>query len=166
MRANNHFDFNQILLGLGTLNRTQLEQIRQRCAFFLQQKHGSAGLEDEDWLLYGILSELSRRGIDNQQTINFRIKKSGSFHSYQTKSERVRMLLEQAAPGLTFTERRALGEVAAKELARFFEKDRKWDITLNRMLERIDLVMPAMDRSFPGYLESGMLGVVLRQMRD
>ncbi len=152
-------DHQQILTALPTLNRQQLEGIRQRASLLLQHRtHKNESIEDEDWLLAGILTELKHRGLSNYQ--NFRIKKSSSFAGFQTQSETVRILLEQGAPGLNLVERRFLGEIAGYELANYIKG---WtDVSLYTMLENVGKVPMAIDHAFPGYLASKMLWVVIR----
>lgn len=146
----------EVLLSLGRLNRKQLEEVRRRAAFFLQHKTEPDSVEDEDWLLTGILTELRRRGLDSR---SFRIKRASSYASFQTQSENVRELLLTAAPGLTAVQRRALGEVAAYELASYLS----WtDVSRETMLTYVARIPEAIDRAYPGYMASQLLGLVVR----
>jgi hypothetical protein len=154
--------YDETLSNLPKFNRRQLEEIRRRCAFLLQQKSTKhETLEDEDWILEGILIEIRRRGLGPPP--GFRIQRHSSYANFSTQSANVRELLVKTISNLTATERRFFGEVAAKELARYIH----WkDISLNVLLENVSLVPQALEKAFPGYLTSGMMGVMLRHMRD
>lgn len=153
-------EFSDVLRALPSLNRTQLEELRTKAAFLISRRPNTAtSMEDEDWLLYGIKTELVRRGLENP---DFIFRKNESFRSFITISPKVRELLESAAPGLSLTERRWLGEVAAKELAKYL----RVDISLRSMLEHASQIPQALNRAFPGYMEGRMLGIVIKHMRD
>jgi hypothetical protein len=149
---------NEVLLSLGGLTRAQLEEVRKRAAFLLQHKVGPAPVEDEDWLLAGILAELRRRGLESRDT--FRLKKPASYAGFQTQSENVRESILAATPGLSAVRRRALGEVAARSLADFLAS---WPVEVNRdnLLRHVGRVTEALDWAFPGYLTAGVLGLVV-----
>lgn len=153
-------DFADILRTLPALNRKQLEELRTKAAFFIQRRPDvNVSMEDEDWLLSGIKKELVRRGLEKP---DFVFRKNDSYRSFVTTSVKVRELLEEAAPGLSLVERRYLGEIAAKELARYL----RVEITLRSMLEHASQIPQALNRAFPGYMEGRMLGIVIRQPRD
>ncbi len=112
-------------------------------------------------MLRGILREIERRGLEVHP--GFRIKKMGSFASFATKSERVRELLEKTVPNISLTQRRYLGELSAYCLCDYVVwKGFSKDVSLSVLLERVDFIPHALERSFPGYLEAGALGTVLR----
>ena len=142
-----------------SLTRGEIEQIQQRCRYWLQRKTASARvtLEDEDWLLAGLLTELRRRGLDNRD--QFRPNAS-----FTTQSARVREMLDQLAPGLTLVERRYLGEVAARALADYINRFR--DLNIGTLTQMVSSVPTALDRSFPGYIAAGMLPVLVRTLHD
>lgn len=153
-------DHREIVASLRSLSRSQLEDVRRRAALYLQHSKPST-VEDEDWLLIGIRTELSRRGLESRDT--FRLKKPSSFASYQTQSETVRSLLLSAAPDLTAVQRRALGEIAAKALADFLTSWQKPPtISREALLRRVSRVPEALDWAYPGYMAAGLLGVVVR----
>ena len=150
--------FEDIVPALSTLNRSQLEQLRTRAAFLLQHSP-RATIVDEDWLLTGVLSELRYRGLTDLTT--FKIKNSTSFAGFQTRSENVRRVLLEGAPGLNAVERRALGELAAKWLAASLAE---WtEVSLHSMLEKIGNIPAVIDAAFPGYMAERMLGIVIRR---
>lgn len=154
-------DYSQIISGLSSLDRAQLEEVRRRCAYYLQHRSSSPEpVEDEDWLLAGLFAELSRRGLE--QRTNFQIKKPVSFAGFQITSAAVRVVLLQACPGTTAVQRRALGEVCGYELAKFIES---WShpqvICRDTLLRHVGKVPDAIDRAYPGYLGAGLLSVVI-----
>lgn len=146
----------RLLQSLQSMSRSQLEQVRQRASYHLQHKTGAIeSVEDEDWLMLGILHELDRRGLDARP---IRLKKPASFAQYQTQSENVRALLLKAAPGLNVLQRRALGQVASKELARYLT----WvDVNRGSMLMYVSKIPEAIDAAYPGYMAAKMLGLVV-----
>lgn len=149
-------DYSQINQALGRLSRNQLEQVRKRCTFLLQyQTREQVPVEQEDWLLLGILSELRYRGLDKG---SFQLKNHSSHASFNSQSEKVRELLLEAAPGLTPVERRVLGQVAAAALAKYIS----WtDVNRDNMLRYVSHVPEAVDVAFPGYMESRLLHLVV-----
>lgn len=144
-----------IMIGLASLTRTELEAVRNRCSYLLQHERGGRQVQD-DWLLAGILHELRRCGIDNRAT--YRPRKSSA--SFVPQSARVRKLLTDAVPDMSTAECLLLGEIAASCLASYIA--RRYELSLASMLGRVSQVPVAIDSSFPGYLESGMLGMVIR----
>src|SRR6266702_495958 len=157
----NNMNYNSILLTLPSLTRTQLEEVRRRASYVLQLTAGNVRkqvLEQQDWLLEGIVSELKYRGLWID-AFKFHIKNNKSFHSYQTKSEKVRELLEQASPNMTLIEKTVLGQICGYELACLL----RMNVSLHDMLEHVDLIPIAIDKSYPGYLASRMLGVIIKK---
>jgi len=147
-----------IIWAIPSLNRKELETVKKTVQYHLGKKASSNSIEEEDWLLAGLLAELRRRGIANKGD-GFRIKKLSSFASFQTKSIEIRSLLEESAPSLNIIERKYLGEIAAYELANYITW---YDISLNVLLENINLIPLAIEKSFPGYMSSKMLGIIIQ----
>src|SRR5215470_3163619 len=99
---------------LPTYTKQQIDDIRRRCTKLLQTKTKQReSVEVQDWLLEGVIAESRKRGfyIPSQ----FHVRGHRSFAGYLTKSQQVRELLLEAAPGLTPIQTRYLGEVAAGE---------------------------------------------------
>jgi hypothetical protein len=159
--------YKDILESVPYLKRNELEELRLRVNFNLKAKSTSPvkePIESEDWILEGIKTEIERRGLMDKG-MQFRIKNNTSFQGFQTKSQAVRELLAKAAPDLTVIERRYLGEVAAKELARYIEgwnsEDYQVVISLHTLLRYVDRIPEAIEHSFPGYIASQMLGIII-----
>lgn len=157
--------FDQIMAGLGYLNKTQLRAVEAKAKFFGQHERrtGPTTIENEDWLKIGILSELTNRGLDGR---DFRIKKDSSFASFNTQSENVRSILLKAVEPLTAVQCRALGGVAAECLAKYIltwrHEGKSFEVTRETMFRYASRIPQAINWAFPGYLESGLLGVLIK----
>ena len=162
-------NFQQVIGLLSSLSRSELDEVRKRAAFFLQHKAVQrAVVEQEDWLLEGVLTELERRGRYSNRG-QFKLKNTGTFAGVSTKLAEVRRLLEKAAPNISPSQKKYLGEVVAEELANYLSTPYLVDgkivvreLSINSMLSNIHLAPEAIDRAFPGYMAAGMLGLVVR----
>jgi len=156
-------NYQEVLNSISFFNLKQLEELRRKALFLIQlrSRTKSSGVKDQDWLLAGILTELTYRGLLSEKD-RFRIKKSTSFRGFQTKSEKVRELLEEAAPRLKDVEKIALGQICGRELAHYLAYNGN-DVSLHLLLEHVDLTLMAIDKAFPDYLQSRMLGVIVNQ---
>ncbi len=155
-------NYQEVLNTISFFNLRQLEELRSKALFLIQLRSKSTqGIEDSDWLLAGILTELTYRGLISEKD-RFRVKKATSFRGFQTKSEKVRELLENSAPELNNIEKKALGQICGRELAYYLTYNGN-DVSLHLLLEHVDLTLMAMDKAFPGYLQSRMLGVIIKQ---
>ena len=153
-------DYDQILSSLPSLSRHQLEEIRRRSVFLLQHKSSSVPVEDEDWLLLGILTELQQRGLDNRSS--FKIKRTSSYAGFSTQSERIRSLIATAVPNMSSVQQRAMGEVAADALCRYLLSWRDPpQLSRSTLLRYVGRVPEALDWSYPGYIASGLLGLTI-----
>jgi hypothetical protein len=150
-------NISRILEALPQLSRQELEAIKSRCTYLLQFNKKQETMEDEDWLLRGLLCELRRRGLDNRAS--FSVRKSST--SFVTQSERIRKLLIDAVPDMTLTERRLLGEIIGEALANYLVSIRQ-EVSLTSMLRHVGKVPQAMDHSFPDYIATGMLRLVIQ----
>jgi hypothetical protein len=145
---------------LPTFTRKQLDDIRKRCALLMQrQSQISDGVEEQDWLLEGILSECQHRGVFVGRT--FHLKRAGSFAAYATKAETVREILTECAPGLSPVQRVRLGQVCARELANYLHGHFHSPPSFKAMMDRVDWIPLAMDTAFPGYMASKLLQLVV-----
>lgn len=157
-------NFQSITSALPNLTKKELEDIRRRCVILLQSKQSTRqNIEEDDWLLYGVGQELKYRGLeDGERFAAFRIKNASSYSGYLEKARAVRTLLEECAPNITTVERRYLGEIAAKELARYIDTWKNTDVSRDSLLHHIDKIPVALQRSFPNYLESKLLGMLIK----
>jgi hypothetical protein len=146
---------------LPLLSRKQLDEIRKRCALLMQQQSTkSDSVEDQDWILEGILHECQHRGIYVGRS--FHIKRTGSFAAFATKSEALRELLTECAPGLTPVQYVALGQVCARELANHLTiRFNTPQVSFKAMMDRVEWIPAALEESFPGYMQSRLLSLVV-----
>ena len=151
--------YENTLIELPTYSHKQLEEVRKRCALLMQSKSSIGNsVEEADWVLEGILHECEHRGIYVSR--GFHLKRSGSFGSFATKSEQVRDLLTECAPGLTPVQRVALGQVCARELANLLQRiygTPNFDL----MMTRVHMIPEAVEQAFPGYMASRLLGLTV-----
>lgn len=140
---------------LPSLTRKELDDIRKRCALLMQnQSIRSDAVEEQDWILEGILHECQHRGIYVGRS--FHIKRTGSFAAFITKSEALRELLAECAPGLTPVQRVALGQVCARELANYLRQP-----SFQSMMNHVHLIPTALEEAYPGYMQSRLLSLVV-----
>lgn len=156
MRPSPHFQ--KILEQLPDLNIEQLKEVKKRCDYALKQK---TQMENpQDYLLDGILNELRNRGLGPTVPDNFRIKNSRSFSAYINTSERVKAYLEEAIPNMTFTQKKSIGVIAARCLAKYIES---WEhiVSLETMLRHVSRIPAAIDFFFPEYASNGALRLLV-----
>lgn len=119
-----------------------------------------------DWLLWGVLAELKRRGLSYREQGPADIRRLAP--NYEAASEPVRAQLErclrQGVPTPGKVELYALGSLAARALAEYMES---WEgvrvpIGLKSLLNNIGKTLEAVDQSYPGYLRCGLIHCLLR----
>lgn len=156
-------DIKDILRALPSLGPEALENVRKRCVA-LQSISGApatkADLEVErDWLLQGILAELRGRGLGRTIPSGFRIKSMKTFQGYPQRAERVRDWIEGALPTMTPGEKKKMGWLLAAALAAYLEP---WaGVSLQSMLINVAKAPEALEKSYPGYIQAGLLGFIL-----
>lgn len=115
----------------------------------------------DDWLLQGIMVILDDLGLGDTVPHRFKITNRRQFYGYLDKAEKVRSVCETSVPNMTKLDRMGLGRLLARCLASYIEKFRA--VSLNALLQHVDLALPALEECFPGYRQSGHLRVVLRR---
>lgn len=158
-------DFNNLVRQLPLLTKEQMTDMRRRLAFLIG---GESVGQNEDWLLIGIFEVLRARGKGHTIPPGFTVKKSRSYHGFDTQADRVRQVLDEAVPNMTMTEQRGIGVLCARALADYIESWTKSDgskheIDLDKMLHNVGKIPNAVDFAYPGYLSSGMLGMLVRR---
>lgn len=153
--------YDDILATVPKLSSTELRNIIKFCnaalSFRGAERHTDAG--EDDWLLRGVLAELDSRGL--YAPSGFKIRSGTAYKGYTAKAAVVRDTIERAAPDMDITQLRLMGEVAAHELARMIT----WKtLSLEVLLDNINLVPEALERSFPGYIAAGLLHLVIRRI--
>lgn len=153
-------EYARLKRSLSDLTRDQAAEVRRLLAHQIGMT--SVG-QQSDWLLAGILEVLRERGLGHAIPPHFAIRRSRSFGSYETRSDRVRQLLHAALSGMTLTETRSIGVIAARCLAEYIDTWDKNEITLDKLLFNVGQIPAAMERAFPGYIDSNVLGFLLRR---
>lgn len=124
---------------------------------------GGAVEIENDWLLYGITIELKNRG-QTHPPLNV-IKGMVDYKTYKRKVQGAHEMLTpklQGRPiGLSHAEKLALGIITTRALAVLVAEFAP--ITLSTLLRNADLYVEALEKSFPGYLESSTLLWLLRR---
>lgn len=155
-------DYNHILAQLPLLTKAQATDLRRHLLFFIDKRE-TGNVENADWLLDGIITVLRERGVGHMIPPNFRIRKANSYQGYETQADRVRMVLNEAIPNMNVTEQRSIGVHAARALADYISG---WsEVSYDTMLRNVAKIPEALDASFPGYLDSGMLKFLLGTRR-
>ncbi len=150
---------------LPKLNQSELKELKKRIDALIQLEvewddHPKA-IPDHDWLTDGIWSELARRGLVEKTFIVRRVRAS-SPKDYEARSAAIRkLILQHVNPPLPYPGLMALGQVCGEALARFIQHQEHFG--LKSMLYSIDRVPEALEASFPGYLECGMIGFLIRE---
>jgi hypothetical protein len=120
----------------------------------------------DDWLFEGVLKELSRRGLV------YRVKDAADVQriapNYEDDAAFVRSTLEkslkQGMPDFRRIHLSALGCASARCLANYITSWRlQSPLGLKFMLTNTSKTFEAIDKSFPGYLQSGMVSVLVQR---
>lgn len=153
-----------IVMLLPKLDASGLAQVALKVKA-LQALTGAAATPDavaigdqEDYLLYGIIHELKRRGLIQSYEGGVRASVT---KRYTEESADIRSLLNLRLGELPTVEMYALGRMAIRELARYQEA-RDIPISGKMLINSIGLTITAIEASFPGYLEAGLLPATWR----
>lgn len=121
-------------------------------------KPSAAAALEADWLFFGVMSELSRRGLKYRSRGAPDVARLAP--NYTETSEIIRIELETALKIMIPQPKRAqlymLGNVTARALAEYLEGGPS-PIGLKTLLNNIDKTLEAIDWSFPDYLRCGMI---------
>jgi hypothetical protein len=136
---------------------------------FIDQFGGAASLQSasakSDWLLTGILHELSRRGLHYHGQIDVSIIRLAPNYGDVAASMRDELVHEfkRSHPQPKYAELLALGSVTARALAEYLIRVRA-PVGLKTMLQNVGKVFEALDVSYPGYVQSGFLGMLVKTL--
>lgn len=156
-------DFNAVLRTLPSLEPAQLQQLRGKIGALL----GLSGVKElppdvpvvSDYLLNGVVYELRRRGLlGSSSGLPHRLRTS----EYSRLSADVQKHLDQNVGPLTVVEATALGQLAVRALASYLERG-NIPISPSTLINNISKVPIALDASYPGYLEAGLLSCCWRK---
>jgi len=173
-------EFQTLLVALPTMSQTQLREVRNRVrALISGASLGGTVIADAgtalptdaadgtsntiDWLLEGIYHELKRRGLLTDSGRFVPVKSISPEYPEHSRSVR-KHLLEHAGRPLNQGQRLLLGRAVAGALANW-QDIRNEPVGLKSMLRAVPFVPEALDRAFPGYVGSFLLGW-LAQVRD
>jgi hypothetical protein len=130
--------------------------LKARLQFKAEAKPAS---ERDDWLLRGIVVILRKRGLVGRDWWPNETLRKKLAPKYVEEAEQARAVLTaklDATPG----QLQVLGVMAADALATWLE-ERKAPVSIKTMLMNAGNLPEAFDASFPGYLESGLVGAIL-----
>jgi hypothetical protein len=154
-----------IVLGaLVNLTSADLERVKLRVGALNSISGGAKELvvpNPSDFLLDSIYYELRRRGVLHSRSA---LPPKLITATYIEDSAEVRRLLISAVGPLRAIEMGALGHIAIRALASYLEKAGA-PIVPSTLINNISKVIPALEASFPGYLEAGLLIYCLRKER-
>ena len=119
---------------------------------------------EADWLLQGTRDELKRRGHKHYVRDYAQIRSLCS--DYEMASMEIREQLERQVErhiqNPTLTQLRTLGAVSARSLAQYIQSWKKGPpVALTPMLQNVSRTLEALEFSFPGYIQSGMIGCLI-----
>lgn len=153
-----------VLRALPKLQPHELRQIQLKAGASLALSGVTAKqiIQDDpigDYLLDGVIAELRRRGLLGQSGGLF---KRLMPPAYQEASAGVRKHLNERVGQLKAGELAALGQLSARALADYLERGRV-PVSPATLMNNISKVPVAIDASFPGYLEAGVLASCWRK---
>jgi hypothetical protein len=157
----------QLLALYRRLNATDRKAFRLLADAFSGESKTKQVVADvkNDWLLAGILSELSRRGLVTGKFIQVtQIAPRFTGESIQLRSVLVKRYgIDMPKP--KYTELLALGDVVARALADYIAAGRvhtNVTLGLRSMLVHVNRALDAIETEFPDYLASGMLCMLVK----
>ncbi len=146
-----------LLESLGELPPSALQQVALKAKALLSLRGFSNGSTfskiEDDYLLEGIYHALNAEGLISR---DHRMHKRHIPPGFEKHSHEVRVLLESHLAQLKPVERAALGQLAGKCLVKYLKSKGK-GVNLQSMLFEVYRIPAAIDRSYPGYLRSGLL---------
>lgn len=155
----------QVIALLPKLSPAEIDQVQSRLKFLRTYKEAPVADDlSSDWVMSGVITYLSRRGVMVERGAWFAIKKRTAYKVYLNKLPRVMCYLakvEEKAKTRT-RHRPALAYICAKALGEYL--DNAGIFSVSTMLSNIDKIPEAIDKQFPGYVMSEMFGFVLDQL--
>lgn len=115
----------------------------------------------DDWLLFGIISVIRERGLSLSIPPRVGMVKLREFKTYNSVSPRIREGLQKAVGTINKTELHSLGIVVARALAAHLAKFTP--VSFRTMLRFVGQAPDAIEKAFPGYIQAGMLRMVIQR---
>lgn len=155
-------DLQEVLSRLPRLAPQELEQVELRLKALRTISPVTAPLASSvsvpslDWLLEGFYDELEARGMGVRRLPHSLIQRIAPRYDEQSAS-----LRQKWEKGLhSYRQRLALGQLAARALTDYLCPPAP--ICLRTMLVNVRFLPEALDASYPGYLEAGMIPSLVR----
>lgn len=160
-------DLSTVLNILPRLDVSELLQVKNKASASLSLStlaNSSSGLpsgQDEpmDYLLDGIQVELRRRGLLGR---DMKLQAKVIPGTYGLAAIDVKKLLEEHVGRLSAAEYALLGQLSIRCLAKYLE-NRGVPISAKSLCQAISKIPQALDDSYPGYLQAGLLPFALRK---
>lgn len=154
-------DLGLVLRALPTLTREELQQVRTRISAVgsltgsasIIPQPSAANTSGDDYILTGITGELRRRGLLKPTS---RVAPTLLTKDYHAASSDVRAFLEDNIKLSRAVDFAALGKLCGRELAAYLERGRV-PVLPRTLVLNVQKIPEALDASFPGYLEAGLL---------
>lgn len=158
----------QILALIPKLKAEDIPAIRKSLDCIASDQHSKVPVElnADDWLLPGIVSYLSWKGLlSGSKGASLLMKRKG-FAQYQQKLPDALEYLDDllAKYELGTRHRTQMAIIATYTLGGLLEH---WKVfSVGAMLINIDKIPEAVERGFPGYIQAGLFGFVLKTSVD
>lgn len=135
-----------------------LEALRVR-GVVARQAHAQP--QPRDWLLDGFVDMFIREGLLTAQFADSDLPKREAYRTYLKKFSRVMCWLNdlERTQGLSVDDRPMLASICARSMAEYFREMGLFRVST--VLSQIDRLPEALDRSFPGYVGAGVLGMII-----
>ena len=150
-----------------SLNNAELDEVIKRAKYLRGHSVNGAVAarrdppDAKDWLLEGLYSELKTNGFDGMLPPYNKVPTITGYDDYVVFSAGLRAEFEKRVPNMTRLQKLQLGRVLARAYAR--ELSQFPGVSLRAMLQQIDRLPDAVERSFPGYLRSGVLALLIHR---
>jgi hypothetical protein len=147
----------QALKLLPQLSPEEQLEVKKRVDYLLKEIPTHPSRPADDWLTEGVCSELVRRGYLHKGMDWHKVAPKGYSKTVEVVRE---FLLKAVRRPLNTAQKYALGRLVARALADYLENVPGFGLRV--MLQNLDKATPALDASYPGYVASGMLGLLIK----
>lgn len=147
--------YDEVKQAIPNFSEREIKDLYNRCKILLKAE---PAVDNTDWLLDGILTELRSNGL--YVPAFSKIKALSIYSTYAEKSEHLREVLEKQGIS-TKLEKRQLAIICSKVLIEYLRSFT--DVSLHTMLMYVDRIPEALERAFPGYVQSRMLMFLLNK---
>lgn len=148
--------YSEIAKEIRSLNKKDLKSLKTLVNYLLDSQDESKNL----LLFYDTLVEEARnKGI--YLTYHSKFKKSSHYASFKEKFDQLEEFTELVAKDFSLRQRKALYRLYAKLLINALQKS-KTEVNMIICSMSIDRIPALVSKSFPGYVESGLLPMLLK----